>query len=146
MPDNRKTRKAATSSGRSWSAAPAATRSAGSWGYHLIINAGLCDPVALRSKETIAKFAKAIVKEIDMVAFGPPRIVRFGEGNKRGTTLVQLIETSCIVAHAVEQTNDIYLDIFSCKSFDPKVAEGVFRDFFKPTTVEKIFMKRQAKH
>jgi S-adenosylmethionine/arginine decarboxylase-like enzyme len=142
----RSTRKAKKSGSGSWSAAPVATRSAGSWGYHLIINAGLCDPVALRSKETIAKFAKTLVKKIDMVAFGPPRIVRFGEGNKRGTTLVQLIETSCIVAHAVEQTNDIYLDVFSCKYFDPKIAEDVFREFFKPTTVEKIFMNRQAKH
>ena len=116
------------------------------WGYHLIINAGLCDPVALRSKETIAKFTKKLVKDIDMVAFGPPRIVRFGSGAQKGYTLVQMIETSCITAHFAEESNDIYLDVFSCKSFDPKVAEGVFRNFFKPTTVEKIFIKRQAKH
>ena len=119
---------------------------AGSWGYHLIINAGLCDPVALRSKATITKFSNTLVKKIDMIAFGPPRVVMFGEGNTKGYTLVQLISTSCITAHFVEQTNDIYLDIFSCKPFDPKVAESIFRDFFKPTTVEKIFMKRQAKH
>jgi S-adenosylmethionine/arginine decarboxylase-like enzyme len=117
-----------------------------SWGYHLIINAGLCDPVALRSKANITKFSNTLVKKIDMIAFGPPRVVMFGEGNKKGYTLVQLISTSCISAHFVEQTNDIYLDIFSCKPFDPKLAEGIFRDFFKPTTVEKIFIKRQAKH
>ena len=75
-----------------------------------------------------------------MVAFGPPRVVMFGEGNKKGYTLIQLIKTSCISAHFVEQTNDIYLDIFSCKPFDPKVAERVFCDFFKPTTVEQIFI------
>lgn len=41
------------------------------WGYHLIIDAGNCDPVAIRSKGTIAKFAKELVKAIKMVAFGP---------------------------------------------------------------------------
>ena len=81
-----------------------------------------------------------------MVAFGPPRVVRFGSGRQMGYTLVQLIETSNISAHFAEETNDIYLDIFSCKPFDHKIAEAVFRKYFKPTKVEKIFMKRQAKH
>ena len=115
-----------------------------SWGHHLIINAGLCDPVALRSKATITAFAKELVSAIDMVAFGPPRVVRFGSGRQMGYTLVQLIETSCISAHFAEESNDIYLDIFSCKPFVPKVAEAVFRKYFKPTKVEKMFLKRQA--
>ena len=131
MAGSRKTRKA---------------KHADAWGYHLIINAGRCDPVALRSKETIAQFSKKLVKDIDMIAFGPPRIVRFGYGEQKSYTLVQLIYTSCISAHFAEDSNDIYLDIFSCKPFDPKIAEQVFREFFMPTTVDKIFMKRQARH
>ena len=115
-----------------------------SWGYHLIVNAGNCDPVALRSKATIGAFAKDLVKKIDMVAFGPPRIVMFGDGNKKGYTLVQLIETSNITGHFVEETNDIYLDIFSCKAFDTKDAIACFRSFFKPARVDTTFMKRQA--
>jgi len=115
-----------------------------SWGYHLLINAGGCDPVALRSKETIAAFAKALVKRIDMVAFGEPMIVRFGDGNKMGYSLVQLIETSNISGHFVEETNDIYLDIFSCKSFKVFDAMAVFNEFFNPVTVEKKFVVRQA--
>ena len=55
-----------------------------SWGYHLMINAGGCDPVALRSKAAIAAFSKALVKGIHMVAFGEPRIVRFGSGHTKG--------------------------------------------------------------
>jgi S-adenosylmethionine/arginine decarboxylase-like enzyme len=114
------------------------------WGYHLIVNAGGCDPKALRSKATIADFAKTLVKKIDMVAFGPPRIVMFGDGNKKGYTLIQLIETSNISAHFVEETNDIYLDVFSCKPFDPTAALAVFRDFFKPKHISKKILKRQA--
>ena len=129
----RKTRKAAASSGRSW-------------GYHLIINAGLCDPEALRSKTVITTFVKALVKKIDMVAFGEPRVVRFGSGHTTGYTLVQLIETSCISAHFAEESNDIYLDVFSCKPFNKAHAISVFKEFFSPTTMQTIFMERQAKH
>ena len=114
------------------------------WGYHLILNAGKCDPIALRSKATIVSFAKALVKDIDMVAFGEPQVVMFGEGGKKGYTLIQLIETSNITAHFVEATNDIYLDVFSCKSFSKQDAIRVFRSFFHPKTIDTTFLKRQA--
>ena len=116
------------------------------WGYHLIINAGLCDPVALRSKSTIAAFAKRLVKDIDMVAFGEPRVVMFGAGEKRGYTLVQLIETSCISGHFAEDQNDIYLDIFSCKPFDTAIALRLFRETFHPKNLDSTYMLRQARH
>jgi len=115
-----------------------------SWGYHLIVDAAKCNPEALRSKLTIAAFSKKLVDEIDMVAYGKPRIVKFGTGNKAGYTLVQLIETSDITAHFVEETNDIYFDVFSCKSFDPKVALSVIKEFFQPKRQNVRFIKRQA--
>ena len=120
------------------------TNKINSWGYHLIINAGNCDPKALRSKSTIISFTKALVKEIKMVAFGEPRVVMFGSGNKKGYTLVQLIETSNICAHFVEETNDIYLDIFSCKKFNIADAIHLFKKVFQPKRIEKIFIKRQV--
>ena len=116
------------------------------WGHHLIINAGLCDPEALRNKATITAFAKQLVKEIDMVAFGEPRVVMFGEGEKRGYTLVQLIETSNIIGHFAEDQNDIYLDIFSCKQFDKAGAIRLFREVFKPKNLDCTYLKRQARH
>jgi S-adenosylmethionine/arginine decarboxylase-like enzyme len=120
-------------------------KSKGSWGYHLTIDAGGCDHDALRSKATIAAFSKELVDKIDMVAYGKPRIVMFGEGNKKGYTLIQLIETSNIAAHFVEETDDIYLDIFSCKKFVLNDAIAVFKKYFKPTTMVKRFIVRQAK-
>ena len=114
------------------------------WGYHLTVDASNCNPEALRSKKTIKEFVKTLVSDIDMVAYGPPRIVMFGEGNKKGYTLVQLIETSNITAHFVEETNDIYFDVFSCKSFDPKTAIKVMNDYFQPKNTKVRFIKRQA--
>jgi len=116
------------------------------WGYHLVVNAGDCDADSLRCKDTIAKFAKDLVKKIDMVAFGEPRVVMFGTGSKKGYTLVQLIETSCITAHFVEEFNDIYLDIFSCKPFSVRDALAVFKKAFCPKRVDTQFLKRQARH
>jgi len=115
-----------------------------SWGYHLIVNAAGCSADAIRSADTIRKFNNDLIEEIDMVAHGKPRIVRFGSGRCQGYSLVQLIETSNITAHFVEETNDIYLDIFSCKSFNPSVALAVFKRFFEPSNLQTKFFKRQA--
>lgn len=115
------------------------------WGYHLVVDAGSCDHDAIRSKSTIAAFTKELVDKIGMVAYGKPRIVMFGEGDKKGYTLVQLIETSNITAHFVEESDAVYLDIFSCKNYDASTAIAVFKKYFKPRTIVKHFLKRQAK-
>ena len=109
-----------------------------------MVNAGVCDPVALRSKSTITAFAKELVKAIDMVAFGEPQVVMFGSGDKKGYTLVQLIETSNITAHFVEEYNDIYLDIFSCAPFSKEKALAVFRRYFSPKYVDATMLARRA--
>ena len=114
------------------------------WGYHLILNVAGCDGDSIRSKDNIDKFTRDLVKKIDMVAYGDPQIVHFGTGNKAGYTLVQLIETSNICAHFVEETNDFYLDVFSCKEFEPKDVISVCKKYFKFTSYTMNFLKRQA--
>jgi len=112
------------------------------WGFHLVIDAVKCDLAAIKSKSTIAAFVKHLVKEIDMKAYGPPRIVRFGDGNKMGYTLVQLIETSNITAHFSEETGNAYLDVFSCKSFPPDTALNCIKKYFSPSHMKTRFFKR----
>jgi hypothetical protein len=114
------------------------------WGTHLVVDVARCAPHTIRCHANIHKFSAELVKKIDMVAYGPPQIVMFGTGNKKGYTLVQLIETSNICAHFVEETNDMYLDVFSCKEFDPHVVVGVISDYFKPAEVNTRFLVRQA--
>jgi len=114
------------------------------WGYHFIVNAGGCDPKAISDKDVIYKFTKELVKTIDMVAYGEPQIVHFGTGNKAGYTLVQLIETSNICAHFVEENNEIYLDVFSCKDFEPKDVLKVVKKYFKNTSLNVHFLKRHV--
>lgn len=115
-----------------------------SWGYHLILDCAGCLPYTIRNKENIIMFAKTLVKKIDMVPYGEPQVEHFGSGNKAGYTLVQLIETSNITAHFVEETNDLYLDVFSCKNFKPYEVHGVVSLFFKPEMINTKMLTRQA--
>jgi len=115
-----------------------------SWGYQLMINAGGCDPEAIRSKKVIRAFVAELVHDIHMIAYGAPRIVRFGRGDLVGLTLVQLIEKSDITAHFIEKTNDAYMDVFSCKTFDTTLVIRLFVKYFSPQRKTVHFFTRQA--
>jgi hypothetical protein len=114
------------------------------WGHHLLLNASQCVPVTIRSKPIIQAFSRALVKKIDMVPYGNPKVVMFGSGNKKGYTLVQLIETSNITAHFVEETEDMYLDVFSCKEFDYKDVVYMVNYYFGPVSIDKKMVFRQS--
>lgn len=114
------------------------------WGYHLIADISKCTPRSIRCATNIHSFSNELVKRIDMVPYGLPQIVMFGSGNKKGYTLVQLIETSNICAHFVEETDDMYLDIFSCKKFDIPVVDNVIRKYFQPDYIKKVYLERNA--
>jgi S-adenosylmethionine/arginine decarboxylase-like enzyme len=94
--------------------------------------------------KVIDGFARSLVKRIDMVAYGQPQVVMFGSGNKKGYTLVQLIETSNITAHFVEENDSMYLDVFSCKDFDPQVVEEAVKEFFDAKYFNSKLILRQA--
>jgi S-adenosylmethionine/arginine decarboxylase-like enzyme len=115
------------------------------WGYHLIGNFARCSS-AIKCAPSIALFSKTLVTRIDMIPYGEPQVVHFGSGNKAGYTLVQLIETSNITAHFVEETGDVYLDVFSCKPFDKDTVVDVFNSYFKPEFSDVTVIKRQAKN
>jgi len=112
------------------------------WGRHLICNIKGAHPGAIRSRSTIEAFSKELVKEINMKPYGEPEVVFFGEGKTAGFTLVQLIHTSNITAHFVDDTNAIYLDVFSCSEFDKKDVERVVRKNFFPREIESYELLR----
>ena len=116
------------------------------WGYHLLLDCAECDIQAITDPETLKDFAETLVREIDMVAYGDPQIIHFGHGQDHlaGWTVIQLIETSNIVAHFCDNTQEGYIDIFSCKPYDEKVAVDVVRRFFNPKTIRRNFLTRQA--
>jgi S-adenosylmethionine/arginine decarboxylase-like enzyme len=114
------------------------------WGYHLILDASACLPARIRCPRVIGDFSRNLVKRIDMKAYGEPIVVHFGDDDKKGYTLVQLIETSNICAHFCEESNDMYLDVFSCKPFNPLDVEMTVREYFDPGQFCLRTIQRQA--
>jgi S-adenosylmethionine/arginine decarboxylase-like enzyme len=113
------------------------------WGWHLVVDAYDCDLDSMKNKEHVENFARELVKEIDMVAYGEPQVIHFGSGDKEGFTLVQLIETSNICAHFANDRKQIFLDVFSCKEFKEHIVLDVLEKYFKfEGGVATSFMER----
>jgi S-adenosylmethionine/arginine decarboxylase-like enzyme len=114
------------------------------WGFHLMLDMSHCDNYAMRDYDTVYNFAKELVKNIDMVAYGEPQIVHFGKGDKAGFTLIQLIETSNICAHFANEEETIFLDVFSCKEFNDNVVIETVKKYFNPIVIRRNFITRQV--
>jgi S-adenosylmethionine/arginine decarboxylase-like enzyme len=114
------------------------------WGYHLALDCSGCDHASITSEEVIYKFTKQLVKDIDMIAYGEPQIVHFGEGDKSGFTMLQLISTSCISCHFVNESDTMYLDVFSCKPYDTQVVIDLVVEYFGAKKMNKTYFERQA--
>ncbi|MFN0155352.1 MAG: S-adenosylmethionine decarboxylase family protein [Gaiella sp.] len=119
---------------------------AGPWGFHLLLDLGGCRIEAVRSADTIRSFTRALVDAIDMQAHGEPLLAHFAEhkADAAGWSLVQLIETSSITGHFCDLTGDAYIDVFSCKWFDPDCAVRVVKECFAPGRISRSFVERQA--
>jgi len=109
------------------------------WGTELQLDCGECDLASIKDADNIKAFAKELVEQIDMVAYGPPQVVHFGSEDKMGFTLVQLIETSNITAHFSEDTSSAFINVFSCKNFDTLTVKEVVKKYFKS---KQILMNR----
>ena len=102
------------------------------WGLAAGIDLHGCNPETIRSAEKIKQFVVELCERIKMKRFGECQVVNFGEDEKvAGFSMIQLIETSCISAHFANQTNTTYLDIFSCKYYNPYDAADFAKEFFK---------------
>jgi S-adenosylmethionine/arginine decarboxylase-like enzyme len=113
------------------------------WGWHLVLNLYECSPERIRSAEVIREFVIELCERIEMRRFGEPTIVNFGDDPRvSGYSLVQLIETSNICAHFADDSNAAYLDIFSCKKFDPELAAQFCIETFQARKSAGTFISR----
>jgi S-adenosylmethionine/arginine decarboxylase-like enzyme len=103
----------------------------GAWGLLTSIDLELCNPDTIRDADAIKRFVIELCDLIQMKRFGECHVVHFGEDERvAGYSMFQLIETSCISAHFANESNTSYIDIFSCKEYDPKVAAEFTKKFF----------------
>jgi S-adenosylmethionine/arginine decarboxylase-like enzyme len=101
------------------------------WGIASSIDIYDCDPEKIRDAQLIKRFVVELCDLIEMKRFGETQVVHFGEDEKvAGYSMVQLIETSLISAHFANQSNTTYLDVFSCKTYDPEVVRRFSQSYF----------------
>lgn len=100
------------------------------WGLSTAVDLQDCRPETIRDRDHIEAYVIALCKLIGMKRYGDCQIVHFGDGRVAGYSMIQLIETSLISGHFANDTNRAYLDIFSCKGYDPVVVEEFSRKFF----------------
>jgi S-adenosylmethionine/arginine decarboxylase-like enzyme len=94
------------------------------WGLSTLLTIEDCDLDSITSREFLNGFVCDLVDSLDMQRYGEPIIERFGEGDLFGFSVVQLIHTSCVTMHFSEADQRAFIDIFSCKEYDPEtVAE-----------------------
>ena len=103
-----------------------------SWGLSASIDLHNCNGDTIRDAEKIKQFVYELCERIGMKRFGETMVVDFGEDEKvAGFSMTQLIETSLISAHFANQTNATYLDVFSCKYYEPVAAAEFAKEFFE---------------
>ncbi len=102
------------------------------WGLDAGIDLHGCNPATIRDEKKIKRFVVELCEKIEMKRFGECNVVNFGADAKvEGFSMAQFIETSMISAHFANKTNIAYLDIFSCKYYNPYDAADFAKEFFE---------------
>lgn len=120
------------------------------YGYELILDLHDCDPSRFNRKsieEYMAAICEAINMEREDLHFwdydGVPKDELPSEAHLLGTSAVQFITTSNIVIHTLDLLKAVYVNIFSCRSYDKEVAKLITKEWFgakecRATLIERI--------
>ena len=92
------------------------------WGMLAAIDLHGCDRSRLEDPVHIRRFVPTLIEAVGMRAHGPLMLDRFGDGRLEGWSAMQFIETSSITIHADEVFGRCFVDVFSCRPFDPDAA------------------------
>jgi S-adenosylmethionine decarboxylase len=101
------------------------------WGLLTSVDIYGCDHDTMRDADKIKAFVKELCERIEMKRFGDCTVVHFGEDERvSGFSMTQLIETSLISGHFANATDAVYLDVFSCKFYEPREVAEFAVEFF----------------
>ncbi len=114
------------------------------WGVLTSIDIYKCAADIIRDAKAIEQFVHELCDKIGMKRFGKCQIVHFGEDKKvEGFSMTQLIETSLISGHFANASNSVYLDVFSCKFYEPRSIAEFATAFFKGANYKMHIALRQ---
>jgi S-adenosylmethionine decarboxylase len=114
------------------------------WGLLSSVDVRNCNPETIRSAEKIEAFVVELCDLIKMKRFGDCRIVHFGKEEKvAGYSMTQLIETSLVSGHFANAANTAYIDVFSCKFYEPRVVAEFAAAYFEGSDYKLHIALRQ---
>jgi S-adenosylmethionine/arginine decarboxylase-like enzyme len=113
------------------------------WGLSTAVDLYQCNSRTIRDTGEIKRFVVELCDLIQMKRYGDCQVVHFGEGRVAGYSMTQLIETSLISGHFANDTNAAYLDIFSCKPYDPEIVERFAKTFFGALASARMIIQRR---
>ncbi len=119
------------------------------YGYELILDIHKCD-LETFNRASIDDFFTDLCKEIEMekceVHFWDDVGVIIDEQqtepHAKGTSAVCFILTSTIVIHTLDLLKTVYVNIFSCKEYDPDVAAEFTKNWFNGEIINTNFIER----
>ena len=119
------------------------------YGMEAVFDLVDCDPGRF-TRVNIEAFFHELCDAIDMemceVHFwddvGLPEAECQTHPDTKGTSAVCFILTSSITVHALDLRREVFVNIFSCKEFDPMVALGVTVNYFGGIVTDKTIIER----
>ena len=119
------------------------------YGIELILDMHGCDSSTF-TRESIGRYFERLCELIDMKRealyfwddIGVPEEERQTSPHTQGTSAVQFILTSSIIIHTLDQLGAVYVNMFSCKGFDPKLAEKFTVKWFGAGDCSARFIER----
>ncbi len=119
------------------------------YGFELIMDLHGCD-VSKFNRTNLDNYFQKLCKAIGMIKceryfwddVGVSPEERQTSPHTKGTSAVQFILTSTIVVHTLALLEAVYINIFSCKPFDRKVAEQLTREWFAAKECKTHFIER----
>jgi len=119
------------------------------YGKELIIDLHKCDPTTF-TRKSIRMYFKDLCVLIDMDRcklcwwddYGLPPEEQQTEVHLKGTSAVQFILTSNIIIHTLDLLGNVYINIFSCKDFDPENAIKFSKNWFRGEIVNSHIIER----
>lgn len=119
------------------------------YGFELIMDLHNCD-VSKFNRESLDGYFEKLCKAIKMQKceryfwddVGLPEEEKQTSPHTKGSSAVQFILTSSIVIHTLDLLEAVYVNVFSCKPFDEKVAEKITKEWFGAKECRTRFIER----
>ncbi len=102
------------------------------WALYTSVDIHNCHPEYIRDREIIKQYVLQLSDILNMKCHGATQFNDVGaEDNSQGCSITQFIDSSLISGHFAFKSNTAYIDLFSCKYYDPEVISHFTLSFFR---------------